>query len=869
MFDHPYAEFLARVERPGRYVGGEYGAVTPPDEVDLRIALAYPDVYEIGMSHIGLSVLYEIVNGIGGLSAERVFMPWNDLEAELRNRDLPLVSLEAARPLREFDVVGFSLQYELNYTNLLAMLELGRIPLRATERDDDAPLVIVGGPLAVQCEPLAPFIDLALVGDGEQELPALLDAVVRARREGADRKQTIDRCRGLGSVFAPGSLERVADRASGRLVVDSAAPVAERAIVDELGVQPPGRGPVPAIKAVFDRVSLEIARGCVEGCRFCQAGFLYRPVRERTVAQVRAAAERATSELGFDEVSLAALSSADHSRIEPLVSELGAELTPRRISLSVPSLRAYGLSDDLVEVLAQMRATGVTLAPEAGSQRLRDAINKNVTEDELMAAAVRFFDRGFKRIKLYFMIGLPGETDADLVEILRLAARLRDLGRSRMGGRPPAIIVSVSTFVPKPFTPFEREQMIDLDEIRRRQLLVIGAGRRAKIEVRVHDPRLSQLEGIFSRGDITLAPLLERAVVRGARFDGWGDKFDEDAWNGALEGFDRPRWLAALPDGSRVPWDHVDVGVDRGFLVDERDRARDAVTTQPCGRFASGDDPPELVCHVCGLGCDPDDLPLRSPRPPATDIEPPKQVRAGPRPRPLPPTAPDEGEPRAVRLTMAKWGRQAFVGHLDTIGQVMRCLRRAGLTLQYTRGFHPKPKAHSGPALPLGTVCLAEPIDVWLLDPPDEDELLERLRGTTPGDMELIGARFVADGEPKLSKAIEAAEYVALVRAERGAVETGLARLLGAERFEVTRTRKGKTKRVDVRPLVIEARVLDEQPTDLRVPPAPDRVPIAFKLEVPGSGGTRPSELLEACLGDPALDLWVVRTRVLLKKLTS
>jgi radical SAM family uncharacterized protein/radical SAM-linked protein len=865
MLDHPYAEFLARVERPGRYVGGEFGAVEPPDEADLRIALAYPDVYEIGMSHLGLSVLYEVVNSVDGLSAERVFMPWDDLEAELRARELPLVSLEAARPLREFDVLGFSLQYELTYTNLLAMLELGRVPLCSAGRAEGDPLVLVGGPLAVHCEPLAPFLDLALIGDGEQDLPALLAAIVESRRQGLDRALTIERCCRLGSVFAPGLLERNEDDASGAVVVESNRPVATRARVRDLGAHPPGRGPVPAIKAVFDRVSLEIARGCVEGCRFCQAGFLYRPVRERTVEQVRAAAERATSELGFDEVSLASLSSADHSRIGPLVSELGEKLTPRRISLSVPSLRAYGLSDELVEVLARLRATGVTLAPEAGSQRLRDAINKNVTEADLLAAARRFFDRGFKRIKLYFMLGLPGETDDDLAEIVRLAARLRDLGRGRMGGRPPAIAVSVSTFVPKPFTPFAREAMIDLAEIRRRQSLVIEAGRRAKIEVRVHDPRLSRLEGVFSRGDITLAPLLERALACGARFDGWGDKFDEGAWERASEGFAWADRLAPIPDGARVPWDHVDVGVDPDFLVDERDRARDAVTTRPCGRFEAGGESPEVICHVCGLECDPEVLPLRSPRPEDEgEIRPPPSAPGG-RPRPRPVEVLDDQVPRAVRLTLATWGRQAFVGHLDTMGQVMRCLRRAGLTLHYTRGFHPKPKIQSGPALPLGTVSLAEPIDVWLIDPPAEDEILERLSVACPADMEFTGARFVEPGEDKLSKAVEAAEYVCLARADRADLRAAVAYLLGAERFEITRVRKGRTRRIDVRPLVLGARVLDEQPAGLRIPPAPGRVAVAFDLSVPPSGGTRPQELLEAALGVSDLDLWCVRTRLVLK----
>jgi radical SAM family uncharacterized protein/radical SAM-linked protein len=866
MLDHPYAEFLSRVERPGRYLGGEFGAVVPPDTADLRIALAFPDAYEIGMSHIGLSVLYELVNDIEGLSAERVFMPWTDMEAELRARELPLLSLESARPLCEFDVVGFSLQYELTYTNLLVMLDLGRVPRRSADRGDGDPLVLVGGPLAVQCEPLAPFVDLALVGDGEQALPELLAILRRARSEGLARAETVDRARRHPAVMAPGSLTRERDQGSGRVVIAAAdRPAAVRAVADHLGRYPTGQGPVPAVSAVFDRYSVEIARGCAEGCRFCQAGFLYRPVRERALEQVSAAAEQATADLGYDEISLAALSSADHSVIGPLISELGDRLTPRRVSLSVPSLRAYGLPDELVEVLGRLRATGVTLAPEAGSQRLRDVVNKNVTEQDLKGAAQRFFDHGFRRIKLYFMLGLPGETDGDLEEIGRLARELRDLGRTRMGGRTPEIVVSVSTFVPKPFTPFEREEMIGIDEIRRRQRVVESAAAGKGIVVRTHDPRQSQVEGIFSRGDADLAAVLERAADRGARFDGWGDMFDEAAWEGALAGQEVDRWLRAIPDPAHRPWGHVDVGVDDDFLRAERERAQQAIATAPCGLFArdSGAEP-ELRCHSCGVGCAAEDLPLRRERraDPAPPVGPVGKARSR-----SPKAAPDSelaGDDRAerVRLTVAKWGRQAFVGHLDTVRHVVHSLRRAGLGLRYTRGYHPKPKLTGGPALPLGTIGLAEPFDLWLIDPPAEQEIVERLRAAAPFDMEFTAAQLLPAGAPKLSKAINAAEYAVLARCSPARAAEAIERLLAADRFEVERVRKRKTSLVDLRPQVREAAVLDRCPAGLRVPEAPDRVPIRLVLAVSPSGGVRPAELLKPLLGSPELDAWIVRTRL-------
>jgi radical SAM-linked protein len=645
------------------------------------------------------------------------------------------------------------------------------------------------------------------------------------------------------------------------IVETGGRPVAARAVVDGLDRFPAGRGPVPNVKAVFDRFSLEIARGCAEGCRFCQAGFLYRPVRERSVEQAALCADRAVVELGFDEISLASLSSADHSRIEPLVAGLGEQLTPLQVSLSVPSLRAYGLPGELVEVLARLRATGVTLAPEAGSQRLRDAVNKNVTEDDIRAAAARFFDRGFKRIKLYFMLGLPGETDRDLEEIVLLAAGLRDLGRQRLGGRSPAVVASVSTFVPKPFTPFEREAMIDIEEIERRQRLLITAGRRARVEVRTHDPRLSRLEGIFSRGGVELATVLERALDAGARFDGWGDKFDGRAWDTALDGLDLGRALAAIPDGSPVPWGHVDTGLDPAFLRAERDLSRDAVATPPCGLFAGADGgEPELECHACGIGCAPEDLPLRRSRIRAAA---PAEAISRPVGRRGPPGASDTVggvEPTRVRLFLAGWGRQAFVGHLDTVRQVVRCLRRAGLRPYYTRGFHPKPKLQSGPALPLGTVGLAEPFDVWLADPPAADEILERLCSCVPADMEFAGARQLSPDEPGLSRAVTAADYVVLARVERSRAREAVERLLAAESLEIARVRKGRERLVDVRPFLLEAALLDGPPTGLRLPPTADRTAISLALAVTSSGGTRPTELLEPLLTPPDLDAWIVRT---------
>jgi radical SAM family uncharacterized protein/radical SAM-linked protein len=864
MFEHPYAPFLAKLNRPGQYLGGEFGAHKGVPEATLQLALGFPDSYEIGMSHMGLSVLYELMGRAADVSCERVFMPWADLEAALRAHRVPLVSLETAKPLRTFDLLGFSLQYELNYTNLLAMLDLGQIPLHSEDRQTGDPIVIVGGPVAIHSEPLTPFIDLCLIGDGEEALPALCSLFVKAKKEKLARAEIIDLLAEEVSVFAPNRLTRRRDVSSGRLVVEPDQPkVATRAIVTRLGDHPPGFGPVPSVKAVFDRYSVEVARGCAGGCRFCQAGFLYRPVRERSKEEIDSAVDRAVRCLGYDSISLAGLSTADHSQLEPLIANLGQTYTPLHVSLAVPSLRAYGLSESVVEVLGRLRATGVTLAPEAGSQRMRDVINKNITEEDLTAAATRFFDQGFHKIKLYFMLGLPGETDQDLEAIIDLSDQIQRLGRKRLQGRNPTITVSVSNFIPKPFTPFEREAMLDPDEINRRQRLLKSLAAQRRLKVRFHDPRLSIIEALFCRGDIGLAPVLEKAFRLGARFDGWNEIFDQAIWEQALEGFSMNAALGPIPDHGRLPWDHMDSGIDPGFLEQERTKARKAEITPPCGRFETmAGGTAVTVCHACGIKCKPSSLAVRS-LPLKTDT-PGAPPAAAARPQPKPFIGEKKGTGVRVRLYLAKWGATAYIGHLDTMGNALRALRRAGLEIVYTQGFHPKPKVEAPPPLPLGVGGLEEPIDVHLIDPPSETDILKCLEPVMPAGMAFVAARKIPPHTRSLGKLIEAAEYLALAPVTRSEARHGLERLISSKSIEVTRERKGKIKQVDIRPYLTEALVLDEAPRDTRLPLANDGTWVAFTLALPPSGGARAREILEAAFGEAAASAVIFRTKLVL-----
>jgi radical SAM family uncharacterized protein len=468
---HPYASFVHKVLKPARYVGGEYGAAKKDwNAVSARVCLAFPDIYDIGMSHLGFKILYKIFNDDPRTLAERCFCPWVDMQRELRERKLPLLSLESAKSLREFDVVGFSLQFELTYTNILAMLDLGEVPLRSSARGEDDPLVIAGGPTATHPEPLADFLDALVIGDGEVRAKEIALLWVDLKAKGVPR---IDRLRALAKldgVYVPRLYTTCFDPQTGFQIVadpkadpkaDPAPPFpVERTLIEDLNAFPfPDDGPVGGPEAIFDRMSIEIARGCTEGCRFCQAGMIYRPVRERDPDAIVNTIVSAIKKSGYDEASVTSLSTADYSCIAPLVEKVTKKLTAERVSLGISSLRAYGLSGEVLDDLAGVRASGLTFAPEAGSQRMRDVVNKNVTEAQLMETAERVFSRSWTTMKLYFMIGLPTEQEEDVREIVRVGRRAWDVGKAvkkeRYGGGAPKVTVSVSTHVPKPHTPFQ------------------------------------------------------------------------------------------------------------------------------------------------------------------------------------------------------------------------------------------------------------------------------------------------------------------------------------------------------------------------------------------------------------------------------
>lgn len=596
-------KILRRVQKPGRYSGGEWNSVGKDwSGIEVKMAFAFPDVYEVGMSHLGLQILYGLVNSRDDALMERVFAPWPDMEQQLREYSLPLFSLESRRPLRDFNIVGFTLQYELSFTNILNMLDLGGIPLRSAQRaNGDYPLVIAGGPCAFNPEPIAEFIDAFAIGEGEEMLNDLLDAYLVSRRGGESRQDMLLRLAGIEGIYVP-ALYRAEYNSLGALSaiipVEQGIParVKKRTVANFDTVSFPTQMVVPAIEAIHDRAMLEVQRGCTRGCRFCQAGIIYRPVREKEPETLLQQAGDLLGSTGWGEISLTSLSTSDYSRVTPLVHDIINQHGPAGVNVSLPSLRVDAFSVDLAKEVQKVRRSSLTFAPEAGTQRLRDVINKGVTEADLMAAVEAAFLAGWHAIKLYFMIGLPTETDEDLHGIADLARKV--LGRGRQLARAKGrlkVTVSVSSFVPKSHTAFQWEPQNSKDELKRKQALLRELLRSRGLVFRWHDPETSFLEAVLSRGDRRLAGAIEASWRNGARFDGWSEFFDLSKWTRAFAGLDiAPNWYAYKQYNyeDTLPWEHIDTGVSKKYLVQEHRRSLAGAITPDCRGSR---------CQGCGL----------------------------------------------------------------------------------------------------------------------------------------------------------------------------------------------------------------------------------------------------------------------------
>ncbi|HWR98322.1 MAG TPA: TIGR03960 family B12-binding radical SAM protein, partial [Candidatus Methanoperedens sp.] len=664
---------LLELKNPLQYLDDEVNAVRKDfAAAAARIALAFPDLYELGMSNQGMKILYEIVNAREEYLAERVFAPWLDREAQLRRDGQPLAALESGRPLAHFDVLGFTLPYELTYTNILTMLDLAQLPLLARDRDERHPLIAGGGPGAFNPEPLADFFDFFLLGDGEEAILEIMDAVRQARAGGENREAQLERLARIEGVYVP-RWYRAAYDAAGRFAAlvplrDGAPARIRKRILADLDAAPfPVRPPVPFVETTHDRITIEIARGCIQRCRFCQAGTTYRPYRERSARQVLALAESGLAATGYDELSLAALSCGDHRRIEALIGELMARYEQRRVSISLPSLRPGTITDPILREIGKVKRTGFTIAPEAGTQRLRDVISKGVTEEVILETCRRLFARGWSGVKLYFMVGLPTETEADRAGIVALVEKIRRLGRE-LTGRKPAVSAAVSSFVPKPLTPFQWSAQVLPGALR-----PIHAKLREELQKRGatfkwHHPEISALEGLLARGDRRLGRVIRLAWEKGRRFDGWTEQFSLAPWLEACgeAGIDFEEFVGRERDVDEpLPWDHLGYPAQSAFLREERERALAGAPSPPCVPDA---------CEGCGL-CE--DLPVHR------DTAP-EPAAAAPAPRP-------QLAVERLRLEYAKVGTLRYLSHLGLARAIQRLFRRARVPLAFSQGHSPHP----------------------------------------------------------------------------------------------------------------------------------------------------------------------------------
>ncbi len=815
-------KLLPYVTKPGRYLGCEYNSITKPWASDqTRCALIFPDMYEIGMSHQGLQILYHILNSHDNFLAERCYCPDIDVENLTRKSKKTLTSLESGHPLADFDILGITLPYELCYSNILTILDLAGLPFLADQRNNSHPLILAGGAGALNPEPVADFFDAILLGDGEEAIVEITDITREEKIKKSDRKSLLEKLSRINGVYVPSHFQPIYDNKGHiteiKQIGGTKAGIIRR-IVPNLDYIDHLKHPiVPNARIVHDRLGIEIARGCTRGCRFCQAGITYRPVRERSPEQIKELAVAGISDSGFEELALLSLSTGDYSCIEQSLPDLMNSFAGSFTSVSMPSMRVGTLTPAIMDQIKRVRKTGFTLAPEAGSERLRRVINKGISEEDLVSTCRNAFALGWKVIKLYFMIGLPTETEEDIDEIVHLvkkAKKERDQGSAK--GKKQ-INVSVGTFIPKPHTPFQWERQLNREESSSYFRKLKADIPRKGVSLKYHNPGTSYLEGVFSRGDRRLAGLVSTAWTDGARFDGWTEHFNLDLWQQAAKkcGLDLDYYLRAREIDEILPWHHLQSGVDTQFLKEESEKARSEVYTPDCRYHA---------CQKCGL-CDFETIfPIVHNRSgkdvvPANILR--EQIQHVPKQSDL--------HNRYI-VHYSRTGKICFLGHLEILQVFFRALRRAKIKTHYSQGFNPSPKVSFSPALAVGTQSLAEFLIMDLPEPLlHADETAGKLNSKLPPGLNVTLIRKHPGKMPQeILTSYTLTPDQPLTRQEIERVN----QFCQSDAFVIKRSRKGKIKPLDIRPLIKSIHCTETNTIELET------------VNISGMPGIKPVEVL-------------------------